>query len=503
MKLAKITYFLLAGALLACSCKSDHSSDYLPVVSPDADSVGSPTGQLVSVVRSENYTPDQLVNSMMPAAQFEEVIKNMSVIRPFIEATMRVKVLPRLAELDMQFCKELGTKQSLARQWQVESHVFTYNSVASDGSDIVLSGRVTFPNNKVQDLDHEVQTLTLYTHPAVPSKLWQTYYSLGVMSLRSLQNSAVIEPDLQGFGVTEGQIMFPRYLSSVLARQAADCATAALQVMARSGVRLAKDGYTTNWGGSQTAHVTARFHELYETKSTQQFRNAIRLHSTYVASNVGWDGIGLPRTMVSGDRSNAIDAFCDCIRNMSAMHPSDLQGYQLSDFLSDAALNQVTDIYGEQTTFYKWMTDKAPFRMIAALRPNFSEEWTLEKLVAPDMLSGDGTLNPASPKMQALTAAMTKGSKHSFYKIGLPIYLCQNPKDEMYSYEDCLEFYNEYSMYGTNPNVHLCNIPVPRAVAGAIELIDVPGYHLGSYLVAMLEMVSEKTPAEVNSQLNK
>ena len=56
----------------------------------------------------------------------------------------------KLPVLDKQFKAETGQSGQEGRCWQIESYSFNYRSKSARGEDVVLSGRVTFPNSKTK-----------------------------------------------------------------------------------------------------------------------------------------------------------------------------------------------------------------------------------------------------------------------------------------------------------------------------------------------------------------
>ena len=146
--------------------------------------------------------------------------------------------------LDKLFETEAGQGKQANHCWQIESYSFNYHSKSARGEDVVLSGRVTFPNHKTSGIGHQVKSLTLNMHHALNMVSMTPSQMLDLWILRAYFNEAVIEPDGQGLGVNLGKDYHCTVSSDVLARQMADCTLAALEVMRQHGVTLAADGHS-------------------------------------------------------------------------------------------------------------------------------------------------------------------------------------------------------------------------------------------------------------------
>lgn len=522
-KFLLITWTLMTMSLMACK-----DNDMPPTDTPAEESNG---GLLQSVLKSEAYDPEELMNAVMPGELISDIVKDAPNLHPIIEGTMRLKVFPSLLRLDEQFRKETGCEGLLcSRKWQLESYVFTYLSTAIDGSEVLLSGRVTFPNrldsgggqdsNTAEGAIHEVQALSLITHPRVVALSWQPSESMSLFTLRAFLNSAVIEPDLQGFGINVGQNYCPRLGTAALARQTADCISAALEVMEQRGVRLAADGYTTSWGGSQLALTTLKFHQYYETRAPQAFRQAVRLHSTFVATNVRNELDVIMSELQEG--KNLMVNYRNIIYAMCALSPQQRRGYQVGDFIAESAKTElitvdnrpikISEFLGlksssapvedEMMTIYDYLTTNSVVMEPSEIFSKVGLGLTIDHLVASDMLTSDGKLDPTSPKMVAMREILNEMTEAGTYSPTVPLYLCQNKNDELFMESDFQRYYDELSQNGINPNVHKGDISTHDIVDYLSENTNIKVYHYVSYIKALMEMATAETPETAFHHLN-
>lgn len=464
-------------------------------------SKGKDRGKLISVIKSERYTPDEFMDAVTPAEQFKNLHELAPDLHPLVETSMRVKFAPRLLALDALFMLEVGSGNNNRRQWQMESYVFTYMSKSCDGADTEFSGRVTFPNNTVAGVGHEVESLSLFTHPAIPGKAWVPSENLDIMMLRSFFNSAVIEPDLQGYGVDEGKHKFSQYAPKVTMLQLADCVTAALEVMRQHDVKLAPEGYAENWGGSQTAATTAHFQKYYETDAPGWFRKAVRLRSSFIVTNIRNYADAEPMYLTVPE-SRCSEAFRDIIVGVTCLKPSQRGGYEMSDFMSNRALTEMLEVDGKKMTAYQYMTRITGYPNITNLSGPISD-WSLTDLAAPDMLTPDGKMDMSSPKVKALVDAFHLINDYGDFNPKLPIYLCQHKEDEYFTQEDLISYAAMISDNGKNPNVHCANIPLKTTNSIVYNTIGIQYNHFVSYLLAMYYEVTSPTTADAFEKVTK
>lgn len=501
------TRFLLSGlmavtALTMTSCDNDEVDISYTQQGPSATGADA-RGKLVSVLKSENYSPDEFMDAVMPRAVFKALGTWVPDLHPLVETVSRVKLAPQLAKLDQQFRTELGQRLPVHRKWQMESHVFSYITTASNGAEVVLSGRVTFPNNMVDGTDHEVQTLSLFTHPAVAAVQWQPSEEMGLICLRAMQNSAVIEPDLQGFGVDYEKNYLSVLSTAALSRQMADCATAAIKLMAQRGVRLAPDGYTTSWGGSLLAGTTIAFQQYYETQAPDAFRKALNLKSTFVATNIREELSAVMTSLQTSDISSFLMNYTILLRNLNALSPAQARGYRVSDFLSERAMSEPLVINGEKATVYEYVTKVQALYPQIVKSEQLSAQWHVADLVPADMLTAAGAFSPNCPKMGALREILASAGMPQGYKPQLPLYLCQNDNDKFCPQKDFDSYCNILSQGGTNPCVHKGIIPLSGLTLKAGERMGMGTTHFASYAVALLEMSTAETAEEIYNRFNK
>lgn len=292
----------------------------------------------------------------------------------------------------------------------------------------------------------------------------------------------------------------------------ADCVSAALELMKLRGVRLAADGYTTSWGGSQLALTTLKFHQYYETKAPQAFRQAVRLHSTFVATNVR-DELGVIMSELLDGKSVMVK-FRHFIKAMCALSPQQRRGYQVGDFIAESAKTElitvdnrpikISEILGLKSssatveddvmTVYDYLTYNNAVMEPSDVFSKAGRGLSIDHLVASDMLTSDGKLDPTSPKMVAMREILNEMTEAGTYSPTLPLYLCQNKNDELFNESDFQRYYDELSQNGINPNVHKGEIPTNDVVDFLAENINVKVYHFVSYIKALMEMATAETP---------
>ena len=272
--------------LLLVGCKDDdNDNDNWKPDSQDGNEI------LVAETDGMQFQPEELINFMYNGKMVSEKDWEAS---PAAKSVVRVVVKlldnafgnfidAHTPALDKLFEAEAGLDKQEDHCWQMESYSFNYRSKSARGEDVVLSGRVTFPNHKTKGIGHQVNSLTLNMHHALPQVSLMPSQTLGMWTLRSYFNEAVIEPDGQGLGANLDKDYFCTVSSNVLARQMADCTLAALEVMRQHGVTLSGDGHSICTSCSQGAAVPLAFAKYYETEASASFREAVRLNAVYTS----------------------------------------------------------------------------------------------------------------------------------------------------------------------------------------------------------------------------
>lgn len=477
------------GLLLFTACTNDIETDaQLPeeVVLQSPVTRSADSGLLLAEVEAVADSPEEFAKHVTPdylTSIFELLLPDMPDIFPPL---FKLMVDKRLPQLDALFQKQVGGN-CLNRRWKVESHVFHYKSKTPNGEDIILSGRVTFPNNTVEGVGHQVKTLTLHSHQYLLDPSWAPSRTYSFMTLRALQNSAVIEPDFQGFGIAE-QYEYPSMSSKVLARQLSDCAMAALDVMRHRGVTLAPDGYSTSWGISFAAAVPLSFAKYYETEAPLNVRNAIRLASSFSAEGPT-DIIALLRYY-----DQHPDEFMDLSLLMSApisnVPEAELGGYSADDFFSDYLLDTKVNLGGFELT----LLQAVRVGLVGIMNIlDYLAAPTLSDIFAADMLTPDGHFDETSPKTKVLFTVLEKQTDLYGWSPRLPLYMACCPQDDVVPYDHIKYTYNQLSSNGLNPRVHWASVPID----GQNSPIGIMGTHLLSSLIMMFEMGCAEDPADM------
>lgn len=404
---------------------------------------------LVSILGEYHYTPDEFAEAL-GAPTFTAFLKNfMPIAVPCSKALLKAKVRHHRPKLNKAFSK---------RPWEIQSYTFTYRSQTVDGREIEMSGRVTFPNNKEEGATHQVKTISLHTHQAFLFPEWAPSQSLMFMPLKALWDSAVIEPDLQKWGVNFAKESDGGGSAVHMARQLADCTVAALEIMRRHGVTLASDGYSINWGSSQGAVPALLFAKWYDTQAPQWFKDALRLKSSFS----GEGAVDMQKFMEYNYRhTELIDPdFIVLAAYFKAFSPEQLGGYKPQDFFPQGYLEPNIPVNGHNYS----LLEVASYFTPRETEPFSKKMSNYDQVFAPDMLHPDGTVNLDSPKVRAWLSCLKKYNNLEGWTPAHSVYIAHSPKDDMVSYELTYNLYRTLSSEGKNSNVHMMSVPFPRFI---------------------------------------
>ena len=482
----RIVFFSLFAALLM-GCNNNN-------LTPEPDSEEKQPelskNTLVRITGENHYAPDEFVDALgapSMTAMLEEIVPG---VLPWARALMKAKVLSHLPALDRQFAKECGKGLFSKRCWEIQSYTFTYRSQTADGRDAVLSGRVTFPRGIESEFFHQVRSLSLHIHQALLSKDSAPSENLMYMPLKALWDSAVIEPDLQVWGITHGVESDASESAAGTARQLADCTVAALEVMQQHGVSLAPDGYSTNWGSSQGANATLVFAKWYELEAPQWFKDAVRLKSTFAGEGtVAFPSYIVSRIIPHPEQFPSIVAFI-----AAYFYPysrTQLGGYEPDDFFAPWLVEKKVQLKdGREVSYLK----------AASMHLDDLPDWdkvqeitTLGQFFAADMLTPDGKLDENSPKTRAWFSCLAKHNNYFTWEPKLPVYMAHSPEDDLVPYDSVEKLYKDISTNGQNPQVHLLSVP---AVEGKLINSNL-GIHYYTSFVMSINMACAKDPEDM------
>ena len=436
---------------------------------------------LVDILTENHYSPGQFADSL-GAPSFDKLLKSVKPYAPWgMKTVFKAAVYSHVPKLNRRFAKECGLGLFARRCWEIQSITFTYNSRTVDGRDVVLSGRVTFLNNKDANIPHQAKTISLHTHQAFFDPSWAPSQNLMYVPLKVMWDSVVIEPDLQKWGVTHGIESDGGGSAIRTARQIADCVVAAIEIMRQHHVSLAPDGYTTNWGGSQGAMPTLCFDKWYDTEAPQWFKEALRLRSSFIVEGVTivpeltkhlyQDGQDFPLKPVT------------LVGYLKAFTPEQLGGYKPQEFVPQWWNDTKFQVDGREISFFDAVCHYIPKGMF----PLSDTLNSYAGLVAPDMLTPDGQVDLNCPKIQAWLECQRVQNDLSGWTPAHDIYIAHSPADDMMPYRFAYEQYRAISNDGKNSYVHMLNVPAMRFVPrGGMKLHFIIAF-MGQIIMAFVE----------------
>ena len=485
-------YATMAVTLLfVTGCKDDDESNTEQVIPQETE--GSKL--LIEENNILQFQPEDFVNTVgngkfASGEGWNISPDNMKIIRPILKILNKVVssfVTEQNRVLDERFEAEAGAYGQKCHCWQMESYGFTYRSKSARGEDVVLSGRVTFPNHKTSGIGHKVKSLTLDMHPAsrnvssVPSR------TLGLFTLRAYFDQAVIQPDGQGLGVNLDKDYYCTISADVLARQMADCTLAALEVMRRHGVTLIEGGRSICTGYSLGAAVPLSFAKYYETEASESFRKAVRLKDVYTGCGP-MDFETTIRYLSDNPKYNAMLSKT-LLFSLAALSPEQLYGYQAQDFVNKNLLD-IPVVYNGRTMSYFEAEARYFFNVVGTDddKPNPQK---LSEILASDMMTRDGKLNGASPKTQALMRILTEQNNLSGWLPTTNIYLMHCKQDDGIPVEQALRCYEQLSNGGKLATVHYKETSILPLLAELAKLRKAGFMHVVACLFFFKEYINE------------
>lgn len=467
----KLTFIIVALIVFVLTgCGKDEKS------SSGNDTYTVPEQNLVEITRIDTFDPKEMPEAISTSNLAKFYIEDEEG-RQMFNTAFNTILHNRLYILDTLFS---GRKIPIGyrRDWSVKSLIFTYRSLSAAGKPIVLSGRVSFPQSNT-DAPHEVQSLSLFTHFLLHTTNQAPSEEISPLVMRTLYNSAVIEPDFEGYGVTKGQ-PFPGFSFAVQARQMADCIRAALAAMQQHGITLAPDGYSTAWGGSLATPGVMAFVRHYDQELTQKERDNIRLKSAFMGC-----GPMLLRDMVEyfdAHPEYGASGLCYLTGFLAPLPKADFGGYALQDFLPKWIHTHQLTIDGETMTYYE-----AHLRNLLMLsdHPDDIDISLLKNNLAEDMCTANGHLDLSNPKTQLLLNLIQRLSNWGGWQPQEDVYLTHSRSDRVIPYPQAETFSNKFK---DCEKFHFK--PIHTRI-----LDDVVASHTSSTLICLILSVLHEDPA--------
>lgn len=454
---------LVSFAMLTLTaCKKDDDAASRPSTIPGThnrpERPSSPEqhdSYLVQVLDSAFYSSPEQLGEAIGQNPMLEMTDRMG---PQLSSTARnlISLMSRInsMKLDTLFDERIGRDSQGQRQWGFSSYAFSYRTIAIDGSPIVLSARITFPNNTIDSLTHELSSLSLWGHMMLMDSSWAPSVSIGPMAMRSFFNSAVIEPDFQGYGIDK-KTHHCGLAARTLGRQFIDCGMAALELLRRNNVILADDGYTDIWSVSMMSIAVLGAARYYEMEAPAEVKRALRYRSAFCV-----EGPIYPKGSIlyASTHPNFRSPLTQYISNFEAMyipHPGDQ--YTAYDFCADWM----------QTTMVPYGDTAVPFNyyIINKLGRN-SRNYTPEGYIgsscawnfASDMLDENGQFDMSSPKTQAFFRVFDEQCQWETWVPQHPLYLGHCVTDDFIPHEPARELFD--LLHAASPsNLHWYDVP--------------------------------------------
>lgn len=475
---------LLLPLLAACNMKEEMEDIDTP---PSADTEEE-EAPYVEVTDSTFTAPDAYADHICEVNDRPQMQKWSNIQT----AVLNTVINTRMPKLKAFFQQESQTAGRADAPWHVASLAFNYKSLSAKGEEIILSGRVTFPKYVNPALSHKLTSLSIVSHTYEP-KNDKRYPSdrEDLLTPRVLYNSAVIEPDYEGYGTTDER-MFCFLSNKAMAQQMADCVEAALELLKRHHVVLADDGYSTCWGISMGAPGALAFTRHYETKASDSFKRAVRLHSTFASSGpLSTDQI-LEYYNQHDDHRGLL--FHLQMAGLAAIDPERLEGYTPKDFIPEWMLTTQYEVEGATYTYYDlWMQNK-PFTYVIILGNYQMLLWQLADVLASDMMDEEGHLLDASPKVQVLRKILAEENDWDSWTPQTPTYLTNHPKDGGVPYEPAHQLYLSFASRGGN--VFWKDDTLPNIMEGDPMLV-----HFYIAYFEIMRAISCEFPSEMSTTL--
>ena len=429
----RTTFFLSMMIVLTLTgCSNDHDNTDNPKEDPKELIIPH------TVLSMESYSSNDFCDKVRSNKFLQNQMGDNETTNKIIAGAIETLVGLRKPQMDKTFAKESPNSSG----WQVQTCTFSYESVSVSGKPITLSGRITFPNAK-DGSGHKVKSLSLYVHyfldkDVVPS------LSLTPIDLRYLFDSAVIEPDLEGYG-TSADRPYCGFSMLAQARQTSDCLLAAIEILKENGVELIEGGHTIGWGYSLGGPIVLEFARHYDKQLSASQRKKINLTSVYA----GGGPFLLDRMieLLNVDKNLYARTLCYLPHFLSSIPEEELGGYQLRDFFPAWMHETNVTIDGETMSFFESLVNNKSFGGTWPSELGLNQD-VLYNHFAADMFTSESSLNLSHPKTVALLNAIKKQFDWDDWTPSADIYLTHDPNDKNIPYQQTQELYEKLKPSG-------------------------------------------------------
>ena len=434
-KLSALLLLVLAGSLITACYDSEDA------VSP------SPSDKSCYLATTDSMTiaPRSIADALSESHYWDIIYTLVPQFKGIVRQGMRLMCATRIPSMNRLFQEEAAEANCTDEGWQIESYTYRYLSRSARGEEIVLSGRVSFPRPLCSSRRHQVESLSIYHHHVLGNPLCAPSYSISPLTSRTLFNSAVIEPDYEGYGASAGRIHCGASFD-VLSRQAMDGVMAALEVMRSHGVTLADEGYTTSWGVSLGAPPALAFAKYYDQEATSSQRKAIRLNSCYAAGGP----MMIHRMLEYMDQHPDYDAQLaeQMLKFLNALPSDRLEGYAHYEFCPEWMMTTMVEYEGRQYTVYQYLQYVGTEMMLFG-DPSQNPFRKLTNVFAEDMLTAEGHLDLSNPKTQLVMKLFEQLSSWNGWTPQTSVYLAHAEEDNQMPYSQALELYNKLAAHSS------------------------------------------------------
>ena len=491
--LISIVFVAICVLFAACDKEErvEESNPSPDTVAPAPEPQPRLSGYLVSVIDSASMTLDEFASQVTASPLItyaDQVVEGAS---QWIKPGLQGLITARRPVMDALFLGSVGLDERGHRQWAIESYVFTYRTITPTGEAVTLSGRVTFPNNTVDGKAHLLDSYTLFSHQYVMATDWVPSECYSLMSMRALWNSAVIEPDEQGYGIDLHQhsvnfIAFPSR-----ARQLADCALAAVQIMQRHNVQLASTGFSTNWGSSLGAPIALSFARYYDREATDLERSVLRLKSTYL----GEGPLDYAAMLLYKDQHpEAAVSLTSAFYGLGALSQEQLHGYAAEEYMP--AWMGTAQVPYDGTGYSYFYAASHVMEGYNRYKQKIQPDTLLVNILSADMLDQEGHLERYVTKTTEFLSLLREQNTWDDWQPQTDIYMAHAEADDQIPVSTVRPIYERLRTTGASARQKLHWLTVNTEDDPLID--NIGGPHYGASIEAMLYMVLAREPKDMN-----
>lgn len=394
----------------------------------DQDPAPAP-GSLVEIVSEETLTHEVFLENF---SQFIGASVSSSSLDVSFSSEDVAKIIGNIHRnvLDNHFAKEQYTKISEKPKWGIRRIVYKYNSTDHNGNPCVITASAQYPCTLNNLYKHEIPILASFSNIFSGTSGRSTLSFFPYASGKVYQDALLVVPDYEGLDPSS-PLRQNVFQSDLLARQQVDAVLAAMEIISNDeNNSLSDDFHTENVGISRGGMVALAFAKYMDSEASQEIQDKIRLKGSFCAVGPFIQEPVLEHMVNDGTSLGGMSGlFTYFITSAFRTAPELFKKWKTEDLFSDEYNNKVVEYEGKSYSLIEY-TESLDLPKTLSREKYAEMDYDVRRMISPDMLAADSTVNYTSEKYLALNAVAKRNNTVDGWTPKHPVRIAYSPDDE-------------------------------------------------------------------------